>query len=233
MDKYNQAQDYAIRVFTDVLEHMYREPKFPAAIRSILGPDSPVGLGSKGRCRSFVLFQPKQSFTDAEVENMFHGRFDNKAVLSRLTARLQASYGYGLPIELLGHGRPGFELHAITKPMEEGMANMEKRIIDAYEHPIIPLPAVAYDCFAQERDWLRDTMRELTAMCKTAGLVVDAPIPADSNSRVTLFVYDYYTALSRSDLANQIVGMCRDKLMTNKVTFCKYGWSIACVFILE
>ena len=232
MDRENQAQDYAIRLFTDVLDHLYkRSEAFPSAIRAV-PPLGTVGLGVMGRCRSFLFFLPKAE-SEKDVDDLFPGTKKDPGIQSRIAARLAASHGYGLPIELLGHGRPGFQLHATMKPMEPRLANMEKRIIDAYEHPIVALPAQAADCFAKERDWMRVTIDELTKLCREGGVSVGEPVPKDSNDRVTLFVYDYYTAMGRSALATRIIQLCKDLGGANKVAFCKYGWSIACVFSLK
>ncbi len=204
--KGEDGQDYAIRVFTDVLHHLgvsagEEEP------RTLPGGGGATSGGGSGRYLSFVLFQPIAKSPDRDGE------------------RIGNSQGYGHPIEMMGADRPEFELHATLPSMPSALMQSEHKIIAAFEHPIVALPAEAEDCFADQAGWIRDMLQALPAKLRARGMLMKNA-PSESNKRVTLFVYD----LPCSDA---FVGGIHDlykNLSAAGVSVHKYGWSLAFVF---
>ena len=205
MGKYTSSQGHAFRLFTEAHLHL-----FPEGIDTLIS----AGKVEKVKARSFIPFQPVLKETPEELFPLYvnvphapeyrgpladwpafaktHGIKESQHVIDtyeRLYKRVkECQGGYGLPIEMLGYGRPSFQLHAsYLSGKEEELIKLEKQVIKAYEYPILPLSANAEDHFAEELHWRDET---LVALRQVFEKEYQPDVPTDSNHRVTLFVYN-------------------------------------------
>jgi hypothetical protein len=243
MGKEQSYQNHVFRMFTDFHAHL------------LLTPFSVRKVGEKiervsSSCRSFVPFMPVVPDVSSEFPYFLEGRPDapralgreldafietlsgterkaaeeRKAQIVRLRGRMNGARGYGLPIELLAHGRPKFELHATIIPSQESV-EAEKKLIETYEHPIVPLPARATDLFASDPNWM-DVV--LSAIRKSGMFKLTPNAPGHSNERVSLYAYDLGEHLDRfiTELESLYIELGAKGMYVGK-----YGWCL--IFVLS
>jgi hypothetical protein len=243
MGKEQSCQNHVFRMFTDFLDHV--SPRSGVAIKRAGG-----GVFEASSCRSFVPFMSDAPDVSSEFPYFLEGRPDAPRTLGpeldafietltgkerraaedrrmqivRLRGRMNGARGYGLPIELLAHGRPRFELHATINPSPEAVA-AEKKLIETYEHPIVPLPDKATDLFASDPNWM-DTV--LSAIRDSGSFRLIPKAPSHSNERVSLYAYDLGELLGQ--FVAELEALYRE-LGANGLYVGKYGWCL--IFVLS
>jgi hypothetical protein len=232
MGKHNIGQGSAFRLFTEA--HLYVFPRGMLRYPLVAG----VGLGETiVPCRSFLLYQPNE-MTEAEVDRLFP-RYTNglnarelkeqDMDLTRIRDRVVASKGFGIPIEVLAHGRqvlnsgaPLFRLVA-TDAFPEEVVQMDRMVWNAYERPIVPLQAGQRDLFCEDETWMSRLKDALPPSIKRV-----ANVPKDTNARMTVYVYDIVdTRAWGKDIAEVYAG-----LRANGLVLKQYKWCVACILLL-
>lgn len=203
--------------------------------------EPPTVRTEEGVCRSFVFYQPHAYETPEEYYRLFpaaRGALETRTERARFE-RLRESQGYGLPVELLGHGRQRllprthregtadspqglFELHAVVVA-GEGAVDMDRFVYEAYTRPAVPLRAGAVDVFAERSRWMEPFL-----------LVDDArnPVPPESNERLVMYMYDVDgggraldTWRGEMDALARVMGARYWRVRP-------YAWSLAVIFAL-
>jgi hypothetical protein len=264
MGKKHIGQGTAYRLFTEAHLYVFPPPPSPPSsggngrggggLRYSL-PSSPLsgGNGTSTPCRSFLFYQPNKITEDGFYGELFsryvpeditdkaeaaHYMEELNQDLARMWSRVSISQGYGLPIELLAHGRqvyhgkPLFRLVA-TMEMPEPTVELDRMMWRAYERPVVPLQARQVDLFAEEPDWMSSILPH------KGGRGI-----RDTNRRVILYVYDIVRELQyhcvntrlsvdmKKDLKRWREDMedLRKALGARRYVVKKYKWCVACIF---
>jgi hypothetical protein len=228
MGKTHTGQGSAFRLFTEA--HLFLFPQLECTL-----------LDGKTKtfhpCRSF-LFQQPHVMTEGDILDKLFPVLANEVAMyeedrTRLVERVSKSLGFGLPIELLAHGKqqhdgqPLFRLLA-TCVLDEKYVRLEKHLMRMYERPIIPLQPKQVDEFAIQSDWQQALLsdKEYTG-----------EVPTDTNDRLTLYVYDIVANKDEEteiDVAQwkQDMETVKKLLRAKRMVTKPYRWCVACIFVL-
>jgi hypothetical protein len=134
---------------------------------------------------------------------------------------------------------PTFELHAVVD-IDPSVVEIEKRMMRAYDRPLVPLVHDAIDCFVDDPGWMDRILRKYGKE--------DVQIPMNHEQRITVFAYDVTLERFTEDMerlrgemesgvyGGSSSGAARRGVGRKKrnvgMAVHKFGWCVAVTFVL-